>query len=226
MIIAKYLTSYFQIFSYQEFVQGELCYMNFFRIILLLSAITGIFAETGARNVTVYDYEAACELCDELPLEGVEGVWIYPDDNVTVLILNDNSDSPHQMAQYSIRVVETSDAKLHPGELIGKLMATPQEGTYRIELFTERRNEMLLKPKTCIATLSKDEDAFIFKKQKSPLKGRFNLNFSRLLPGFWKMISTGISTANSTEVKVPAGMIKVYPSYDANGSSRRKVRYL
>ena len=78
-----------------------------------------------------------------------------------------------------------------------------------------------------MATLSKDGDAFLFKRQKSPVKVRMNVNFSRLLPGFWKMLSTGISTNGSNaSTEAPAGMVKVYPSYDGNGSSKRKIRYL
>lgn len=177
--------------------------------------------------VTVYDLEKAYEICDEMPLENVEGVWIYPEDQVTVLILADEDNKGANLfPSYTISVVNTSDARLNPGEVIGKLSATAEEKIYKIDLSTEKKNDILLKPKSCIATLSKDSDAFIIKKQKAPFKGRLNFNFNRLLPGFWKIVSTGISSNNSSSVQPPVGMVKIYPSYDGNGSSRRKIRYL
>lgn len=177
--------------------------------------------------LVAYDLDMAKEICDQLPLENVEGVWNYPDDRVTVLILADNDINKTEFPSYSISVVNTSDARLHPGEIIGKLCQTAEKDVYKIELSTERKNDILMKPKSCLATLSKDGDEFIIKKQKSPFKGRLNFNFNRLLPGFWKIVSIGVSqNNNSTSVNPPVGMVKIYPSYDGNGSSRRRVRYL
>lgn len=201
-----------------------------YRLILFIASI--FFLSAGnlaiAQSHVAYDIERAQEICDELPLENVEGIWLYPDDNVTVLILKDDERTGNQLfPSYSISVVETSDARLHPGEIIGKLQATPDDKVFRIELSTEKKNDLLLKPKSCLATLSKDADTFIIKKQKAPFKGRLNFNFSRLLPGFWKMVSMGISQQSTGgNINIPVGMIKTYPSYDGNGSSRRKIRYL
>ena len=179
-----------------------------------------------SQNVA-YDIDMAKEICSKLPLENVEGIWLYPEDKVTVMILNNKTTDINTFPSYTISVVTTADARLHPGEIIGTLSATAQEDVYKIELATERKNDLLLKPKTCLAKISKDSDTFIFKKQKAPFKGRLNFNFNRLLPGFWKIISTGISSsAGSNSLQTPAGMIKLYPSYDGNGSSKRKVRYL
>lgn len=175
-----------------------------------------------------YDIDMAKEICGELPLENMEGIWLYPEDGVTVMILNDQDRlNINSLPSYSITVVQTSDARLHPGEEIGKLYATADENVFKIELSTEKNNELLLKPKSCMATLSKDGDSFIIKRQKSPIKGRLNFNFNRLLPGFWKIVSAGITTNGSgNSYQLPIGMVKIYPSYDGNGSSRRKVRYL
>lgn len=191
---------------------------------------TVVLSETSIAQSSyiAYDMEMAKEICRELPLDNVEGIWMYPDDKVTVLILNDGKQQGRNLFPfYSISVVDTDDARLHPGDIIGTLCATAQDKIYRIELNTEKKNDVLLKPKSCLANLSNDYDTFIIKKQKSPFKGRLNLNFNRLLPGFWKIVSTGISfSSGSNTVHPPVGMVKVYPSYDGNGSSRRKVRYL
>lgn len=178
---------------------------------------------------TAFDIEMAKEICDNLPLDDAEGIWLYPEDQVTVLILNDSESSAvsNTFNSYTISVVDTSDARLHPGETIGKLYGTAQDKVYKIELSTEKKNDLLLKPKSCLANLSKDGDTFIIRQQKAPFKGRLNFNFSRLLPGFWKIVSVGISqNSTNSSLQPPVGMVKIYPSYDGNGSSRRKVRYL
>lgn len=183
---------------------------------------------SGEARTVAYDIDQAKEMCADLPLEAIEGIWIYPEDNVTVTILNSDRDyrgpSP---AKYEIRVVSTEDCRLRPGDCIGYLQSSPKDNTYSIELFTEKRNDLLLKPRSCVANLNKNGDRLLFKKSKSKLKTRLNLNFSRLLPGFWKMISTGVSSSpGSGEEGIPAGMIKVYPSYDGNGSSMSRIIYL
>lgn len=181
----------------------------------------------GASPHVAFDMDQAMEICNNLPLESIEGVWLYPDDQVVVLILNDENSGHLQMPKYTISVVETSDVNLSPGEIIGFLTSTPEDRSYKIELATEKKNDFLLKPKTCLAKLSSNGDALTFKKQKTGIKGRLNVNFNRLLPGFWKIVSTGISTNGSgNKVEAATGMIKLYPSYDGNGSSRRKPRYL
>lgn len=202
-----------------KIIQKLLC------VIALVSMTFHIYAQSPK---VAYDIEMAKEICSELPLENVEGIWLYPDDKVTVMILNEPDNSGNILfPSYTVSVVETSDARLHPGEVIGKLIATVQDNVYKIELSTEKKNDLLLKPKSCLATLSKDGDTFLIKKQKAPFKGRLNFNFNRLLPGFWKIVSLGISQdTNGASVNLPVGMVKIYPSYDGNGSSRRKIRYL
>lgn len=195
-------------------------------IVAVLIPVSGL--RCHAQDMVAYDIDMAREICDRKPLENVEGIWLYPEDGVTVLILNDNTEADHnKFPSYRLTVVDTTDASLKPGDVLGYLSATAEENTFKIELSTEKRNELLLKPKSVTATLSKDGEAFLFKRQKAPFKGRLTLNFSRLLPGFWKIISTGISqNPTGSGVQLPVGMVKVYPSYDGNGSSKRKVRYL
>ena len=198
------------------------------KLFFVVFILTGFLAGYGKGSRLAYDIEMAKEICAELPLEEVEGVWLYPDDKVTVLILRDDEKGDsNQFPEYSITVVDTSDARLKPGEKIGKLTMTSDERVYKIELLTEKKNDFLLKPKSCLGTLSKDGESFGIKKQKAPFKGRLNLNFNRLLPGFWKIVSVGVSpNGNNTGVTIPTGMVKLYPSYDGNNSSRRRVRYL
>ena len=199
------------------------------KVILFLTFMVSLSFQCRASSPKVaYDIDEAIEICSSIPLELPEGIWLYPEDNVTVMILSDEPDlNSHTLPEYTISVVETSDARLLPGEIIGKLKATPDNKTYAIELATEKKNDLLLKPKSCSATLSSEGETLIIKKSKTGLKGRFSLNFNRLLPGFWKIVSTGVSTNGTNgSVSIPVGMVKIFPSYDGNGSSRRKIRYL
>ena len=168
----------------------------------------------------------AKDILDERDLDNVEGIWFYPEDKVTVLVLKDDDNKKSVLQDYSITVLETTDARLHPGDKIGILKPSADSHVFDIELFTEKKNDLLLQPKTCTATLGKDGDSFIFKKGKNKIRGRLNLNFTRLLPGFWKIVSLGLSGNQDNNIAAPVGMVKIYPSYDGNGSSRRSVRYL
>lgn len=190
-------------------------------------AFSGVKRLEAREPVVAYDMQMAKEICDQQPLSTLEGIWTYPDDNIVVLILEKPQNGNSEFPSYDISVVRTSDVKLHPGDIVGDLTATPQKDTFKLKLYTEKNNDILLKPKSCLAVLSKDEDALLIKKQKIPFKGRLNLNFNRLLPGFWKIVSTGISSSsNNGNVSPAVGMVKIYPSYDGNGSSKRKPRYL
>ncbi len=37
------------------------------------------------------DIDQAMEICNSLPLDALEGIWLYPEDNVTVMILRKSS---------------------------------------------------------------------------------------------------------------------------------------
>lgn len=130
---------------------------------------------------------------------------------------------------YNLIVVDSEAANIRNGEVIGILKATPVISGYEIELFTERRNGMLLKPKSCMAELSKDGETIILKRDKPKFNLRFSLNPSTLLPKFWRLLRMNTSVSPSSggnSLQPTVGMVKIYPSYDGNGSSRRKPRYL
>lgn len=177
----------------------------------------------------VYDIERAREICDSLPLQGPEGIWIYPDDKVAVIVRRIDDNSLTSMTEYDLTVVESETVALRPGERIGRLRESAEAGKYEIELYTERRNAVLMKPKSCMAEISKDGEALILRREKPKFNLRFTLNPSVLLPKFWRMLRVGASanpTGDNGAASPKVGMLRIYPSYDGNGSSRRTVRYL
>ena len=182
--------------------------------------------KTWAVNPLAFDYERACEICDSIPLSPVEGVWRYPDDNIIVLLIEKPSVSPAALPVYEISVVESYDCNLQPGDVIGKLHSTTDRKKFRIELFTRRKSGLLSSPQACMMTLTDDNEVLAFEKSKKKSGFRININPYSLLPGFWKIFRMSFSPSSGNPETLPAGMVKIYPSYDGNGSSRRSPRYL
>lgn len=196
------------------------------RVILTALAIcVGLFT-SYAVSPEVFDIDAAKVLCDSLPLHDPEGIWIYPEDGVTVMILRRSQSLFSELPDYDIRVVETTDTRLRNGEIIGRLKSTPERNKFEVDLFTERHNNLLLKPKTVIAKLSDEGETMILTQNKPKFSFRFTFNPSILLPRLWRIVRLNSSSGHNSEVRPAIGMIKIYPSYDGNGSSRRRPRYL
>ena len=209
-------------------VEAALCGMLLLSTCLTPSPLAAQSLPAGAdpRSIAVYDCEVAREICDLLPLDHLEGIWIYPEDNVTVLIRRRQDISPSALPEYALMVVATSDVSLHPGEEIGVMKASPDEGKFNISLFTERKNGLLLKPVTCSARLDKNGETLTFRQTNKKFRFRFTFNPSLILPKFWRVVRFNSGTSHEQNDTPPYGMVKIYPSYDGNGSSRRQPRYL
>ncbi|MDE6298513.1 MAG: hypothetical protein K2M10_02520, partial [Muribaculaceae bacterium] len=164
----------------------------------------------------VYDMDAAKEICDELPLDPIEGIWIYPQDNVTVLVRKLPSPSLSAADTYQLMVVEATDCRLNPGDVIGKMVASPELNKFTLSLFTSKKGGVMEKSSDCLATLSKDGESMVLSREKSRFRIRINLNPNSLLPYLWRsLVRFGITVGNNDSTHLPApGMIKVYPSYD------------
>lgn len=153
--------------------------------------------------------------CDNNPLQPIEGIWEYPDDNTRVLIKADEVVS----GAFSIIVLSTPDCRLKPGDVIGRLLPSVDSRQFRLEQCTRKDKLALAFPHDCTAILSADGEAIRVKTKKLKLK----INPATLLPRFWRLVR--ISIDNPAD-DLPAGMVKIYPGYDHNGSLRRKIRIL
>lgn len=193
--------------------------MTLLRILLLLAAALTAGMHASASSPMVCDIDMAREICDNTPLDNVEGVWLYPDDHVTVLIIRDNDTGTQASQRYLIIAVESDDCSIKPGETIGWLETSADPRKLKMQLFTKRSNNILASPAECLATLSSDGESISVRGKKLKLK----LNPMSLLPRFWRIARLNVDNPLD---KLDPGMIKIYPSYDGNGSSRRKPRYL
>lgn len=182
-------------------------------VLMALFCIAAAFTYQ-AGGAAPADYLEAMEFCDNADLQPVEGLWSYPEDDVTVLIFRNESSK----GLYDIIVVESADCSLSPGMKLGELHASADPDKYTLKLFTKIKKGVLSAPCSALATYSEEKEALTVKKGSM----RIRLNPNRLLPSFWRIVSVSFNS----NVAAPEGMIKVYPSYDGNGSTRRSPRYL
>lgn len=185
--------------------------MKFFHIIVgLLIAISSMTFESKASSE-----DEARLWCDNNMLQDIEGIWEYPDDNTRVLIQADNKIP----GAFSMTVISSPDCRIDSGDVIGRLYPSLDSKQFRLEQWTKKIDLSLIKPFDCTAVLSSDGETL---RIKSP-KLKFKINPSTLLPKFWRLIK--ISVSNPAD-DLPAGLIKIYPGYDHNGSLKRKIRIL
>ncbi len=186
--------------------------MSAIKFILMSVLISFISVPTFAFFPTKNDIK---EWCDSNILSPEEGIWEYPEDGAQVLIQAD----PTHPGTYTLTIISTPDCRLEYGDVIGRLHPTVDSKQFRLEQFTHKDKFTLTKAEQCAASLSADGESL---RVKSP-KLKFKINLNTLLPRFWRVVR--VSYDDPTE-KLPAGLIKVYPGYDHNGSLRRKPRIL
>lgn len=178
-------------------------------ILLSILAMTASIVTAGTKE------DEARAWCDNHSLRAVEGIWEYPDDNTRVLIQADKE----VPGAYSLTVLSSPDCRMNPGDVIGRLYPSVDARQFRLEQWTGKENLSFIKAHDCSAVLSEDKESIRVKS----LKLKFKINPSTLLPRFWRLVR--ISIDNPTD-DLPAGLVKIYPGYDHNGSMRRKTRIL
>lgn len=166
-------------------------------------------------HAVTFSEEEARRWCDKSPLSPVEGIWEYPDDGARVLIQEDVA----KPGTFTLTIISTADCRLQPGDVIGRLYPTINSRQFRLEQMTRKNKLSLTNPFDCTATLSSDKESL---QVKSP-KATFKINLNTLLPRFWRIVR--LSVKKPTE-DLPAGLLKIYPGYDHNGSMHRKIRVL
>lgn len=185
---------------------------------LLSFALALLLCATAAAQ-TFLDPEAARQWCDQATLDRVEGIWEYPEDKVTVLIRKPAAASGTEPHDYEIVALDSPGYTVEPGMTIGWLERTTDPLKFKMHLYTKRKKGKLSKPKKCAATLVNEDCGMTVTASRLS----FTFNPLGLLPYFWKLVR--VRQTDPTK-SLPAGMLKVYPSYDGNGSSRYSIRYL
>lgn len=191
--------------------------MTFFRSLrslLPFLLLLAVHSPAGAQSPPPTDIVAAMELCADADIRSVEGIWHFPDDEVTVLIWR-NPDFPDR---YDMTVLEADDASLSGGDRIGFLESSPDPSKFSMTLCTEIRNGMPRIPRKLLATYNAERETIVTEW----IKIRISLKPSRLLPNFWRF--AGFRFSNPLD-RLPHGLQRLFPSYDGNGNSRRTTIY-
>jgi len=178
---------------------------------MILMAFSTLHAE---ERGPVCDLDAARALCDSAPLEGPEGIWQYPEDHVTVLVMKSAEGEGYQLT-----VVQSEDTSLLPGEVLGTLTPSLDSGKFKLSIYTIRKKGRLSDLRDCLVTLSSDGETMRVEKAGVD----FSFNPLGFLSGFRRVLRMKIK---DPAADLPDGMTRIYPSYDGNGSSRRHPRYL
>jgi len=189
-------------------------------ILLVLCVAKTTYAKPNVppRGVlTGFDMLKALEYCDTHPLDDIEGIWDYADEGFSCLIMAD--DDVARPDGYNIVVLESEDARLRPGIIIGHIYPTPDPSIFDIWMYTTFKNTSVCSPQECMAKLNADKQGLTLMKRR--LKFRFSLSHIALLPWFWRMARVNVEDPVRD---IPRGFVKVCPSSVNNRS--RKTRYL
>jgi hypothetical protein len=191
--------------------------------ILMMVCIAMARAETELPQQSVvvpgFSEQVARERLMESDLQPLEGIWYYPNEDMTLAIERWQPEPSHKIG-YRLLLVASDDLELLPGTVIGYIEASAVDNKYRLWLYSERNKVTLCGPLDCVATLNKEATTLTFDPPHWEVKVR--VNFARFLPSLFK----GISVVPSVEKeKLPVGFKKIFPA-DGNGNKFNRVRYL
>ena len=191
--------------------------------ILMMVCIAMARAETELPQQSVvvpgFSEQVARERLMESDLQPLEGIWYYPNEDMTLAIERWQPEPSHKIG-YRLLLVASDDLELLPGTVIGYIEASAVDNKYRLWLYSERNKLTLCGPLECVATLNKEATTLTFDPPHWEVKVR--VNFARFLPSLFK----GISVVPSVEKeKLPVGFKKIFPA-DGNGNKFNRVRYL
>lgn len=193
-----------------------------FAILLAVGAVAGWGkTELPEKSVVIagYSEDVARERLLESDLQPLEGIWYYPNEDMTLTIERWQPEPSHKIG-YRLLLIASDDLELLPGTVIGYIEESAVDNKFHLWLYSERDKVTLSGPLECVATLNKEATSLTFDPRHWDVKVR--ANFARFLPSLFRGISIipGIK-----EEKLPVGFKKIFPA-DGNGNKFGRVRYL
>ena len=191
--------------------------------ILMILSLAWAWSKTELPEQSVivpgFSEQVARERLLESDMQPLEGIWYYPNEDMTIAIERWQPEPSHKIG-YRLLLVASDDLELLPGTVIGYIEASAVDNKYHLWLYSERNKVTLCGPMECVATLNKDATSLTFDPPHWDVKVR--VNFARFLPSLFK----GISVIPDVEKeKLPVGFKKIFPA-DGNGNKFDRVRYL
>ena len=187
-------------------------------VLMLVWASSVLALPPRSRLIEPYSEGIAYAGMDSTAIDLIEGIYYYPDENMTVALVA-NADREEPNYTHCLLLVESENAMLAPGTIVGYVEPTAESHKVYMHLYSEQMGEGLYMPVRCTATFSSDYSTVTFTRPS--VKLRLRINFSRFLPTLFSGI--GIS-AEMSNPKHTLGMKKIYPTGDQRNDL--KIRYL
>lgn len=178
------------------------------------------FSRTGRDQSILFSRDNAEKYLLSIPLSSLEGIWEYPANETTLIILR----SKTEKGIYDIFLLDSVDCRFSPGMKVGEACASPDPKQFKIELCTRLKKGLLTSPLPCAGKLSKNSDILYI----STPRIKVSFSPSIFLPTLWKAIRMGGIRVKSEDPasKIPDGLVKSFPTFDGNPPSRSNPRYL
>jgi len=191
-------------------------------IALMIAALLSLTVRAGDvpdRSMVLagVDEDSMRVRLDESDLQPLEGIWYYPNEEMTLGI--ERYQSVHNIG-YRIILLGSPDINLMPGTVIGYIAESAVDNKYRLWLYSQRDKVTLVKPLECVATLNSKATTLTFDPPHWKVKVR--VNFARFLPTLFRGVSI---VPDKVEEKLPIGFRKIYPE-GGDGNPFNKIRYL
>lgn len=188
-------------------------------IIILLTGLFAVQAQVPPQSVILpgIDEESMKAKFNESALQPLEGIWFYPNEELTLAI--EKCDEGHNI-KYRLILIASRDLELLPGTIIGFMAPSAVDNKFKLWLYSERNHKQLKSPLECVATINSDATSITFDPPHWKMKTRVNL--ARFLPSIFGRITI---TPEKKEEKLPRGFKKTYPA-NGDGNSFNEIRYL
>lgn len=147
--------------------------------------------------------ERAMEMVDSVQLQGPEGIWEYPGEDVKVLIWRA---AANHSDRYNITVLEAYDCRLDTGDVIGWLKPTAEPGKYELTQYARRNSGLLDLPGRCSVKIGNNGNSLLISGGEAL---GFTINPTLLLPRFWRMVRVKIKSKGGEPTE---GLRRLYPS--------------
>ncbi len=154
---------------------------------------------------------------DTSPVQGIEGIWYYPAESMTVGVLP----CPHATAVSPCHIMVMlagDDVELLPGVVIGHIEPGAVNDRVSLTLYSERDRLTLTTPLQTVAHVNENNTELTFDPPHWEVKVRVNV--LRFLPSLFGGMSV---VPQPVGERMPLGLKKIYPATEA---ATRPIVYL
>ena len=170
------------------------------RIVLLILALVvslcvKAFNVPEKSTVLKGYYERSAELkLKNTFADNLEGIWYYPEEDMTLAIERVDSERSDKSVVYQIVVCECEDLSVDIGSVAGYLETTAMPDEFKLWLYSGFDGDILAYPIECLATMTADNQSLKIDKPK--IRASVSVNIMRFFPSIF------------------GGGIRIYPHVD------------